>query len=252
MLTQASSRPLYEQLKLMLINDIESEVYRHGERLPSEMSLAEHYKISRITVRRALSELVADGYLSSQQGKGTFVNYIKGQYRHLSFGGFRDSGTDLSQKKTSRILVKEYIEAGPTIGGYLGVEPDAKLIRLQRLMSENDKPYMIDTAFFRVDLYPGIFDLLVENVSTFSLVNGRYGIAFARAQKSLSVVRSGLEESKLLGCVPGDPLISTSKIIYDSAGTPVHYSHYLVLGDRCVYTLTVTSDMADMQIHYKD
>lgn len=135
---------------------------------------------------------------------------------------------------------------------YLGVDADSPLIRLRRLMYENEKPYMIDTAFFRLDLYPDIYDLLVDNASTFKLMRERYGKVFASAKKSLSVVRASPEESQLLGCVPGDPLISTSKVIYDPDGTPIHYSHYFVLGDRCVYTLMVTSEMADMQVHFTD
>lgn len=252
MLNQDSSRPLYAQLKQMLIRDIESEVYRHGERLPGEFELAERYRISRITVRRAISELASEGYLSSQQGKGTYVDFVKGQYRHLSFGGFSDSGTDPAKNHTNVILSKEIVAADSTISGYLGIAAGDSLIRLKRLMSENGKPYMIDTAFFRLDLYPGIFDLLVENTSTFKLIREKYGAVFSTAKKSLSVVRAGPDEARLLGCVPGDPLISTSKVIYRPDGTPIHYSHYFVLGDRCVYTLVVTEEMADMQVHFTD
>jgi GntR family frlABCD operon transcriptional regulator len=252
MLNQDSSRPLYEQLKQSLIRDIEAEVYRHGERLPSELLLAERYGISRITVRRAIAELSGEGYISSQQGKGTYVNFVKGQYRHLSFGGFTDIGMDFSQSHSSRILAKDIVAAGPTIGAYLGIEQDSKLVRLHRLMSDGGKPYMIDTAFFRLDLYPDIFDLLADNISTFKLLRERYGMKFAMAKKSLGVVRAGIEEASLLGCVPGDPLISTSKIIHDRDNVPMHYSHYFVLGDRCVYTLVVTSEMEDMQVHFTD
>lgn len=252
MLVQDSSRPLYEQLKRMLVRDIESGIYKHGERLPGELALAEKYGISRITVRRAIAELCADGYCSSQQGKGTYVDYVRGQYRHLSFGGFSDSGTDPAKNHTNVILEKEIVAADPTLAGYLAIEPGTSLIRLKRLMSENSKPYMIDTAFFRLDLYPDIYDRLVENVSTFKLIRESYGAVFSTAKKSLSVVRASPEEARLLGCVPGDPLISTSKIIYRPDGMPIHYSHYFVLGDRCVYTLVVTEQMADMQVHFTD
>ncbi|MEW6549637.1 MAG: GntR family transcriptional regulator [Spirochaetota bacterium] len=251
-LVETSSRPLYEQLKLIVLHDIEVGVYKHGQRLPSEMELSARYQVSRITVRRTISELAKDGYLISQQGKGTFVNYIKGEYKYLSFDSISDNTTNPDLKRTNRILSKDIVPANGTVSGYLRIEPEAKLIRLKRLMFENDKPYMIDTAFFRLDLYPGIYDLLADNISTFALIQSRYGISFAKAEKALSVVRAGLEEAEYLGCVPGDPLFSTSKIIYGEDGTPVHYSHYLVHGDRCIYTLTVDAGADDIQIHYKD
>ncbi|HRY53704.1 MAG TPA: GntR family transcriptional regulator [Spirochaetia bacterium] len=246
-----SSRPLYEQLKQTVIHDIVSGRYKHGERLPSEIALAAAYNISRITVRRAISELVAEGYLSSQQGKGTFVDYIKGENRLLSFGAFSEGATGQSSSKTTRILSKEMVLADEDIAANLRVAPGTELIRLHRLVSEDGTPYSIDTAYFPTERYPGIFDLMQDNVSTFAIMKERYGIVFAKAVKALSVIRAGLAESELLHCVPGDPLFSISKVIYDRGDVPVHYSHYLVVGDRCVYTLTVVDETADMHIHYR-
>jgi len=252
MLVPDSSRPLYEQLKQALIGDIEAGKYKHGERLPSEIALASTYGISRITVRRALSEMVADGYLSSQQGKGTFVSFIKGENRLMSFASYRESAGGGSGLKGTRVLSKEEIRAEGDVAENLRVPEGTRIIRLHRVFSESGKPYMIDTAYFIVDRYPGIFDLLVDNVSTFAIMKGRYHVEFTKAVKVLGVIRAGVEESGLLQCLPGDPLFSESKVIYNREDVPIHYSHYLVLGDRCVYTLTITSEMEDMQVHYRD
>lgn len=251
-LVMASSRPLYEQLKLVIMSDIEREVYKHGQRLPAENELASHYKVSRITVRRAIAELVAEGFLKSQQGKGTFVNYLKNEYKYLAFNTISENATNPSQNMTNRIVAKEIASADAIIAGYLQIPEGAGLVRLKRVMYENGNPYMIDTAFFRLDLYPDIWDKLRENVSTFKILREQYKVQFARAEKALSVVRAGLEEATLLSCIPGDPLFSNSKIIYNENNVPVHYSHYMVHGDRCIYTLTVYGDDRDLQVHYKE
>jgi GntR family transcriptional regulator, frlABCD operon transcriptional regulator len=252
MLLQESSRPLYEQLKQMIVSDIVSGKYKHGERLPSELALAERYGISRITVRRALSELASDGYLSSQQGRGTFVNYLAGENRLVSFGSFSDGSSEGSPQKSSRVLAKENVRAEGSIASNLQVPEGTPLLRLHRLMSENGRPYSIDTAYFVESRFPDLYGLVKDGVSTFALMKSRYGVAFAKAVKTLGVIRAGVEESRLLECVPGDPLFSISKVIYDEGGTAFHYSHYLIHGDRCVYTLVVTSEVMDMQIHYLD
>jgi GntR family frlABCD operon transcriptional regulator len=170
----------------------------------------------------------------------------------MSFASYSESANDASQQKASHILVKERIKADDGVAKNLQIPEGTDLIRLYRLMLENGKPYMIDTAYFMVDRFPGIFDLLVEDVSTFGIMRTRYGVEFTKAVKAVGVIRAGVEESRLLKCVPGDPLFSISKVIYDRSDVPIHYSHYLVLGDRCVYTLTVTSEMEDMQVHYRD
>ena len=65
--------PLYEQLRVALRERLDSGVLDPGERLPSEAELCRKYGVSRITVRRAVDELVEEGILERRQGKGTFV-----------------------------------------------------------------------------------------------------------------------------------------------------------------------------------
>ncbi len=251
MLTQTSPRPLYEQLKQTLAGKILSGAYPYGFRLPGEMSLAEEYGVSRITVRRALSELVDEGYLFSRQGRGTFVSYRLLRHQLRTFGGFSESTDDGVRNKTSRILSKDVEGADPVVAGKLGIAPGTRVLRLLRVMAESSAPYMIDSAFFPEAMYPGLAGLLADDMSTFALMRERYGIVFARAYKTLGVVRAGIDHASLLGCVPGDPLFSVTKVIYDPRDVPVHYSHYFVLGDRCVYALEVSGDQPDMELRYR-
>ncbi|MGF8289295.1 GntR family transcriptional regulator, partial [Klebsiella pneumoniae] len=72
-LQQNTSVPLYRQLKDKILSDISSGKLAEGEKIPTEIELSELYNISRITVRNAVKELVAEGYLVKKQGKGTFV-----------------------------------------------------------------------------------------------------------------------------------------------------------------------------------
>jgi len=251
MLTQTSSRPLYEQLKHTIVADIISGAYAYGDRLPSELSLAAQFGISRITVRRAVAELVEEGYLSSQQGKGTFVDFKTAKQQYRYFGGFSESANDGVKKKSSRIILKETIPANGSLSEKLRVAIGTKVILLRRIMMDGDKPYMLDNAYFIEKMYPGILPLLADNVSTFSIMREKYGVVFARADKTLGVVRAGSEECKLLGCVPGDPLFSITKIIWNEQNIPVHYSHYYVLGDRCVYTISIAGEQPDMELRYQ-
>lgn len=252
MLTQTSSRPLYEQLKQTIIGDIIAGVYSYGDRLPGELGLGDKYGISRITVRRALAELVEEGYLSSQQGRGTFVSYHPIARQLRTFGGFSESFSDGIKNKTSRILSKEIVDAGEEIAEKLKVPADTKVLHLRRLMSDADTPYMLDNAYFIEAMYPSLSSLLADNVSTFSLMISHYGKVFARADKTLGVIRATAEYAELLHCVSGDPLFSITKVIYDPDSVPIHYSHYYVLGDRCVYTLSVSGNQSDMELHYQE
>ncbi|OHD80332.1 MAG: hypothetical protein A3J97_05590 [Spirochaetes bacterium RIFOXYC1_FULL_54_7] len=250
MLAQTSARPLYEQLKQTLVGEIIAGVYHHGDRLPGELGLAEKYGISRITVRRALSELVDEGYLSSQQGRGTFVNHKPDEQKLRSFGGFSES-FDGTRNKSSKILSMESIAADTDLAVTLGIPEGEKVWYLRRVMSEGGRPYLLDNAYFIHSLYPGLPDLVHDNTSTFALMWHHYGMVFAKADKTIGAIRAGSEESRLLACVPGDPLLSITKVIYDRQARPIHYSHYYVLADRCIYTMTVVGEQTDMELHYQ-
>lgn len=251
MLTLTSSRPLYEQLKQTLVGEIMAGVYVYGDRLPGELDLAIKYGISRITVRRALAELAEEGFLSSHQGKGTFINFKPDTLQSRSFGGFSESLNDGTKSKKSHILSFELIPAGSDLAALLQIAEGQNVFHLRRVMLESSKPYMLDNAYFIESLYPGLQDLIRDDVSTFSIMWKQYGMVFAKADKTIGTVRAGPEESAILNCVPGDPLISITKVIFDTLGKPIHYSHYYVLGDRCVYTLTVTGEQSDMELHYQ-
>jgi DNA-binding GntR family transcriptional regulator len=239
--------PLYEQVKHSIHREIMNHTYQYGDRLPSEKELAEHYGVSRITIRRTIAELVEEGYLSSQQGRGTFINYDTHHQEFRVFNNF----TDGPHHKDRKIISKEFIEADKTLSEALDVPIGTRVIKLHRLLSEGGKQRSIDTAFFLDELYPGIFELLQENISTLELLQNTYRMKFSKAYKILEVIRAGLVEASLLSCPPGEPLFSIKKTYYDYNDQPVHYSHFCILGSRCKYTLTVTNDEADTKLVFQ-
>ncbi|POR03554.1 hypothetical protein AU468_05170 [Alkalispirochaeta sphaeroplastigenens] len=250
MLDVSVGTPLYEQLKQALLANILQEVYPYGQRLPSEAELSDQYKVSRITVRRAVAELIAEGYLTSQQGKGTFVKYKREEMQFRSFGGFTEWLKDGPADKRSIVLSKNFIGADAMLAAKLHVPVGERLLQVRRLMYTDHRPHLLDRAFFIDRLYPGIEDLIFDDVSTFELMWHTYHQVFVRADKTLGAVRAGIEEAEHLGCVPGDPLLWVTKIIYGQKGVPIHYSSYYVPADSCVYTLSVTGEQSDLELRY--
>lgn len=77
MLNSEQAEPLYIQLKKAVQSAIANGAFSSGDKIPTEIELSETYNVSRITVRKAIEELVNEGYLTKRQGKGTFVNAPK-------------------------------------------------------------------------------------------------------------------------------------------------------------------------------
>ena len=93
-----SYKPLYLQIKEILLNRIIDEEYRKGEAIPSESKLAEEFGTSISTIRQALSILVADEFLIKKQGKGTYVSDQKTTLRFFSWLPETQEGEVILQK----------------------------------------------------------------------------------------------------------------------------------------------------------
>ena len=242
MLDTTAGIPLYEQLKQTLIGDILKGVYPYGKRVPSETELSDTYKVSRITVRRALADLVANGYLASQQGIGTFVRFKKDVIQCRTFNGFTESSEEEVRDRRSIVLSKEVIPADELLAEKLQVPLKDKILYAHRLMFLHDRPIMIDSAYFPNHMYPGLASSIQDNISTFALMQNMYNKTFARADKTVGAERAGTEEAAHFKCLPGDPLLWVTKVIYDPDETPIHYSSYYILADSCIFTLSVEND----------
>lgn len=132
-----------------------------GSSLPGERQLEEAYSVSRITVRRAIADLVSEGVLVRVHGKGTFVAFSTNR-SSLSMSslehGFQDAGIG------ARVVVlkAELSTPSPEAVAQLGVTPDHATYLLVRLRLINDKPVSIEESWLLPDLLP---DLLTYNLT---------------------------------------------------------------------------------------
>ena len=92
-----SHQLLYATVRQRLLDDIAQGVYQAGQQIPTENELCTQYNVSRITIRKAISDLVADGVLIRWQGKGTFVQSQKVENALLT-------GVPICRNRLSRVL----------------------------------------------------------------------------------------------------------------------------------------------------
>src|SRR6476661_3835373 len=98
--------PLYQQIKGLILQSLESGEWKPGEAIPSEMDLAARYRVSQGTVRKAIDELAADNLVVRRQGKGTFVATHSEQ--HVQFRFLKlvpDSGLPGSEGPAQRAII---------------------------------------------------------------------------------------------------------------------------------------------------
>ena len=239
MLNQNIPTPLYEQLKNVIKEEILQRVYLPGERMPSEQELEKKYKVSRITVRRAVKELCEEGILVRKQGKGTFVlnnktcERLDGPSR-----GFHDCIEKEGKRASVEILDKNIIHVNTSYAKDLQIDVNDEVIYLRRLMYADDVPAMIDTSYIPLKRFPELYEKLNGNVALFRIMEQDYGVYLENYYKVLKVQKATKEMSRLLNCHYGDPMFNLLKISYNRDNEPQLISVSILRGEDTCYVIS--------------
>nr|PZN38214.1 MAG: phosphonate metabolism transcriptional regulator PhnF [Bacillota bacterium] len=223
--------PLYYQIMRWLLEQIEAGHLKAGDRIPSERELTEQFQVSRMTVRQALRELEAQGYLERVQGKGTYVSIPKVEQPLLALTSFTEDMHRRGMTPGSVLLRAGTIPAGRRCARALGISETEPVVRLERLRLADGKPMALEVTHLPADLCPGILDADLTG-SLYQLLAERYGVVLARATQTLEAVSATGREARLLGVREGAPLLLMERITRDREGRAVEYVRSLYRGDR--------------------
>ena len=144
----------FEQIKSFILNAIESGEWQENDLVPSENKLAEQFEVSRMTARRALEELSAQGILVRTKGSGTYVASLKGQGSMFEIKDIADEIKGRGHEYHSQVLELETIQAIAPIAIALGVDIDSEVFRSVIVHFDNNKPVQVEERFINPDLAP--------------------------------------------------------------------------------------------------
>ena len=156
----------YDHIYKDLKEKIETEYYAYQEMLPSENTLVGIYSCSRNTVRRALAELTADGYVQPMHGKGVRNIFQPVEQTAFTVGGiesFKESAARNRKKPFTRVLQFAEITADEKIERRTGFKKGTELYYIQRLRSLDGKPLILDHNYFLKELTRGITPEIAVN-----------------------------------------------------------------------------------------
>ena len=238
MLEQNGMKPLYEQLMDAIIENIRNQTYKRGDKLPTETELESIYKVSRITVRRAVKELCDKKILVKKQGKGTFVLDTNLRLQLNVIKGFHDTMEDLNKHTSSQMLsLKKYVPS-MKVAGYLSLPPESQIIEIKRLLSSDGTEMFIDTCYIPPERYPDIENYLKGDFSVYQILTNFYHVNMVNSEKVIKVRKASKEEAGYLHCQEGDPVFDIFKIVYDENHTPIHFSISILNGANTSYVIS--------------
>jgi len=237
--------PLYFQLKQQLVEKIEKKEWKTGDPIPSERELSEKYGISRMTVRQALNELVNEGKLIREKGKGTFVAKPKisqGLYRLTSFTedmakrGMTPSAyiVDVSVKLPSDSVAEE-----------LKIKATSPILILTRVRLADNKPMALETTHLPLVRLPGLDKEQFEGKSLYGILQTKYGIEPYAATQIIEVGMPTAREVHLLDMKPNTPVMLIERVTRDIQGVPFEYVKSVYPGDRYKFYADLLRDVPE-------
>ena len=241
--------PLYALIRRELLSKIERGTWAINYRLPSEDDLQQQYSVSRGTVRRALSELEREGYITRVSGKGTFVTRVNPRLEK-AVGEITSFTQQLSRagiEPSARVLSAAVIRAAEARGRVeegFGIPPHAEVVHIKRLREGNDVPYSIQSVYLLPELCPGILEEDLTHL--FKLYEDKYNRTMVTADELVRASGASLEEAKLLQVNPGAPVLIRERVSYEQTGKPFEVLYSVDRGDRFEYRYTIVDDTSNV------
>ena len=235
-LDRKSPVPLYYQLKEIFRSWISDGKFDSDGRFPSESELQERFSVSRMTVRRALSELVHEGFLVREQGRGSFVvkPRVQDQLRRLT--SFTEDMRLRGLPTESRILNFRLVH-DPEVAKAMGIPESEELVQLRRLRLVRDDPVAIQNAFIRHRFCPGLVERGLMEGSLYATLEQGYGLKLGRAIQMVEAKPADEYEARLLEIEPGQPVLLLERLTFLRGGEPVEYVRSAYRGDRYRFTV---------------
>jgi len=224
--------PLYHQIKEIIRAEIERGNLKPNEQIPTEQELVEKYKASRITIRRAINDLVEEGLLIKKQGKGTFVAMPKIQRELISVNSFSHRMIEAGLIPGSRVLSMKLTNPTPTIQKYLELNPTDQVIEIERLRLADSEPLMIEKTYLPYKDFSLVMEADIGIGSLYKFLEEKYGVIPAKSKRSLEIVLSNKYEADLLNIRVGQPLFLLCAIVTSHDDKPIEYVKTLIRGDR--------------------
>jgi GntR family transcriptional regulator len=233
---RAAFRPLYEQIKILLIQSLVAGEWKPGEAIPSEMDLAARYQVSQGTVRKAIDELASEHILMRRQGKGTFVASHKEPAHQLRFlRVMPDSGEKANPE--SVLVELRRGRAEPSVARALRIRAGSPVHIVKRLLLFDGRPLILDEIVLSASQFPGLSVERLEEfkVSMYPFYESVYHVRMIRAEERLRAVSADAFSAAQLRVAAGTPLLCVDRIAFTYGDKPVEWRCGLCVTDGFSY-----------------
>lgn len=226
--------PLYHQLAEQLTEAINSGVLQPGDPFENEMALADRLKLSRPTVRQAISTMVDQGLLVRRRGLGTRVANRK-VHRKARLSSLFDDLVEAGQKPRSQIIVHQ-VTTDEAAAAALDVPADTELLSCRRLRFSGDFPLAVMHNWLPAEFAISEVELIEGGL--YQALRNR-GIKPVMARQTIGARMPTASERRLLDLRGAVPVLTMTRVAFDTNGRAVDYGTHCYRSDSYTVDLVV-------------
>lgn len=234
-----SKTPLYRQVKNKIVKEINKHM-KEGDLLPTEKEIEKKYEVSRITIRKAIDELVTEGYVEKIQGRGTFVKSTKIIQDASSITSWTEEML-LKGKKPDTVKVNIYeVKPSKKMKNKLNLHSNEKVICVERIRMADDEPIALMFNYLREKYIPGFKEKGFTRESLYEELEENYNIILEEANEQIKARLATDLEAHALKTSPEDAVLQITRTTYLPNGTPFEMVEMVTRSDKYEYHLKVS------------
>ncbi|MDK2986264.1 MAG: GntR family transcriptional regulator [Clostridia bacterium] len=228
--------PIYYQIAKLFEDYILEGKLKPGESLPPENEIAETFEISRMTVRRAISELINAGLVYAQKGKGTFVAEPKLNKVTFELGDFHEEITKKGMKPGSKLLEVKIVKSDKILSQKLEIPLGTNCLYFSMVLSADGEPLVFEKKYIKYAKQKPILETELKDpsLSNLAVIHGDHFPTTSKRVLHASIVTE--EEASVLEVEQNTPVFVVEQTIYDYDKKPVGWGKSVYRGDK--YKLT--------------
>ena len=244
-MTQSMPMTKYHQIYLLLREQLHEGKFAQG--LPGELALMKQLSVARVTVRRALEQLAAEGMISREPGRGTrpldvsHANAVPGaeEGQRARLTGLLENLVSMGLQTKVSVLEVETVTASASVAQALQLSPGDPVQKAIRVRSTNEGPLSHITTYVPGDIGRrfGRRELARKPIL---LLLEESGVKVGRAQQTISAKLADLLVARHLDVAVGSALLAVRRLIYDEQERPIQWLHGLYRPDRYEYEMQLS------------
>jgi GntR family transcriptional regulator len=227
---------LYTKIEETIATEIAQGEYRPGDQLPTEDALLQRFQVSRITVRRAIQNLVNRGLLEIRRGLGTFVLSPRIEAELTKLTGFVEDMKAAGRRATARVIGKGVVAASARVAERLQLARGTRVMQIKRLRLADGMPISFDETYLPLSLGKRIVHKDLRLHPIFTLLEEEYGVPLVEADYQLEAVSANEAVADALQIKVGSPIFQIERTSMTTGNQPVDYEVLSYRGELVRFT----------------